>query len=152
MFSILGGVWLRRSLGTDHVCLLGVRQQYARYKGPYFHQLTPEHLRQPPKAWLEFLCASKRGSDGVAYNLPLHISMLCERMEENMIFYLVRSHLPGEGSTSKRPHTETPLCASFHVLCSDICLGRAGKLRHDTGSLWATHTVSRTPDSHGIVV
>ncbi|BDA51413.1 hypothetical protein COCOBI_18-2910 [Coccomyxa sp. Obi] len=75
---------LKRSLGITG----GLRQQYARYRRPFLHQLTTDNLRQPPKGWLQFACATRRETDGVAYNLPQHVAMLCERMEENLVFYL----------------------------------------------------------------
>lgn len=71
------------------VCMAGLRQQYARYRGPFLHHLNTDNLRQAPKGWLEFACATRGEADGVAYNLPLHVAMLCERMEENIVFYLV---------------------------------------------------------------
>jgi hypothetical protein len=39
---------------------------------------------------MQFLYASEDRTSLTAYNLPSHFSMLCERLEENLVYYLVR--------------------------------------------------------------
>ena len=58
------------------------------------YQLTTEHLQQLPRPWPEFMYASRTirtGSRELAYNVPAHSRMLWERMEENLVYFLVRS-------------------------------------------------------------
>ena len=65
---------------------------YERYRGPYLHQLTLDHLRQQPKSWPDFFYAPLRpaaAGGAAAYNVPSHTLMLCERMEENLVHFLV---------------------------------------------------------------
>ena len=69
------------------------RQQYERYKGPFLYQLTAKHLQQLPRPWPEFMYSFTHGSGEMAYNVPAHTRMLWERMEENMVYFLVRCHL-----------------------------------------------------------
>ena len=68
--------------------------------------------------------------------------MLCERMEENVIFYMVRRHFAGVGLI----RNASPAC-HFRALDPSVLTAArcAGELLHLTGSLWTTHTVSLTP-------
>ena len=74
-------------------CAAGSRLHYERYRGPYVDQLTLHHLLQQPKAWPDFFYAPPRpqaANEAAAYNVPSHTLMLCERMEENLVHFLVR--------------------------------------------------------------
>ena len=62
-----------------------------RYKGPYLSQLSLDVIEQPPKPWPDFLVGSSAANNQMAYNLPSHTSMLMDRLEENLVFFLVRA-------------------------------------------------------------
>lgn len=66
------------------------RAGYERYRGPYLHQLTVEDLRKAKPLWQEFFYNGDSTAGWQdAYNAPEHLGMLQERMEENLIYYLV---------------------------------------------------------------
>ena len=72
----------------------GSRPSYQRYKGPYLEQLTASDLQRQPQDWQNFagVQPQSRSSNSWAnhFNVPEHLSMLSERMEENLVHFLVR--------------------------------------------------------------
>lgn len=66
---------------------------YERYQGPYLHQLTVDDLRKTKPTWQQFFYNGTSAAGWQdAYNVPEHLGMLQERMEENLVYYLVTSH------------------------------------------------------------
>lgn len=62
------------------------RSFYKRYKGPYLESIPRDAWKQPPKSWRHFFYGQT--SDAV-YNVPEDAQHLQERMEENVVTYLV---------------------------------------------------------------
>ena len=104
------------------VCAADDRQQYERYKGPYLYQLTAEHLQQPPRPWPEFMYTFPSGSRESAYNVPAHTRMLWERMEENVVYFLVRDLVSSKADEASKCRHAVPLTCM---------LSFPGKLHHD---------------------
>lgn len=69
---------------------VGGSQPTRRYKGPYVSELTMDSVRQSPKPWPAFFMGEHGGTSRAAYNLPADTTMLLDRLEENLVFYLVR--------------------------------------------------------------
>ena len=65
-------------------------QPTRRYKGPYVSELSMDSLRQSPKPWPAFFMGEHGGTSRAAYNLPADTTMLLDRLEENLVFFLVR--------------------------------------------------------------
>ena len=63
------------------------RQRYQRYKGPFLEQLGLADLQAQPRPWRLLLSASAAHS--VCFNVPESAVMLQERVEENLVVYLV---------------------------------------------------------------
>ena len=122
----------------------GNRQQYERYKGPYLSQLTAEHLQQQPRPWPEFIYASRTGARDMAYNVPSHTRMLWERMEENMVYFLVCC--PSRCGLCKLPSVHIPVRTRSSYLLSKRCC--AGKLLHDSSGVWGAPHVSSSAVYH----
>lgn len=66
---------------------LDVRSSYKRFRGPHLDQLPHDSWRNPPKSWRHFLYGSVAQ---FAYNVPEDTDHLQERMEENIVTYVVR--------------------------------------------------------------
>ena len=62
------------------------RSSYKRYRGPHLEQLPPDMWRKPPKSWRHFLFGA---AAECAYNVPENTDHLQERMEENIVTYVV---------------------------------------------------------------
>jgi hypothetical protein len=73
----------------------GSRQGY-RYRGPYLEQLTLEAFRRDPRPWRDFFGVGAardrhwRRSLADSYNVPDHLTHLKQRLEENIVYFLVR--------------------------------------------------------------
>lgn len=69
------------------------RSQHRRYQGPYIHQLTLQDLRRQPQDWQHFIGMESHSgpctSWAASFNVPEHVNMLAERLEENLIHFLV---------------------------------------------------------------
>ncbi|KAK9813247.1 hypothetical protein WJX72_011400 [[Myrmecia] bisecta] len=65
------------------------RRNYTRYKGPFLEETRLDSLRAPPRPWPQFLHHGANSSVIVAYNVPEDVRMLCERLDENLVYYLV---------------------------------------------------------------
>ena len=74
------------------------RIQYHHYKGPYLEQLTPQHLRKQPQDWQLFIGMESqtgaRTSWAANFNVPENLAMLGERLEENIMCFLVSQTHP----------------------------------------------------------
>lgn len=66
---------------------LSVRKRYRRYKGPFIEYLTVEDLKKGVKDWREFLHTRNARQD--SYSVPGSLDALMERLEENIVYYLV---------------------------------------------------------------
>ena len=53
-----------------------------------------DSLRQSPKPWPAFFTGDRNGANRAAYSLPADTTMLLDRLEENLVFYLVRTLHP----------------------------------------------------------
>ena len=74
----------------------GRSQPARRYKGPFASELSMDSLRQSPKPWPAFFTGERGGANRAAYSLPADTIMLLDRLEENLVFFLVRTfHLWG---------------------------------------------------------
>ena len=62
------------------------RSFYRHYKGPYLESLTKTCWKKPPKSWRHFFYGQ---SSEFVYNVPEDTEHLQERMEENLMTYLV---------------------------------------------------------------
>lgn len=62
------------------------RSFYRHYQGPYLESLTKHSWKKPPKSWRHFFYGQ---SSELAYNVPEDTQHLQERMEENLVTYLV---------------------------------------------------------------
>ena len=78
-----------------NVCA-GNAQPTRRYKGPYVSELSMQSLSQAPKPWPAFFMGEKSASSRATYTLPADTTMLLDRIEENLVFFLVR--LSGSGN------------------------------------------------------
>ena len=69
------------------------RTQQKRYQGPYIHQLTLQDLRRQPQDWQQFVGVESHAgpcsSWAASFNVPEHLTMLAERLEENLVHFLV---------------------------------------------------------------
>lgn len=63
---------------------------YQRYRGPYLDQLTVEDIKRPAAPWKQFFYNGEHGKWSESYNVPEDLAMLQERMEENVVGYMVR--------------------------------------------------------------
>lgn len=63
-----------------------LRSSYKRYKGPYLEHLPRDVWRAPPKSWRHF--AYGPAADHV-YTVPEDTDHLQERLEENLVTYVV---------------------------------------------------------------
>ncbi len=72
-----------------NVCA-GNAQPTRRYKGPYVSELSMQSLSQAPKPWPAFFMGEKSASSRATYTLPADTTMLLDRIEENLVFFLVR--------------------------------------------------------------
>lgn len=72
---------------------------WRRYHGPHVWDLPVDALRAAPVEWERFLHG---GSLQAAYNVPDSTTMLLERLDENVVTYLVRF------SSSTSSDTQTP--------------------------------------------
>lgn len=61
------------------------RSSYKRYRGPHLERLPHDIWRKSPKSWRHFLI----GAAECVYNLPEDTDHLQERMEENIVTYVV---------------------------------------------------------------
>ena len=68
----------------------GGPQPTRRYKGPYVSEMTMDSLKQSPKPWPAFFMGDNKGTSRAPYNLPADTTMLLDRLEENLVFFLVR--------------------------------------------------------------
>ena len=50
-----------------------------------------DSLRQSPKPWPAFFTGDRSGASRAAYSLPADTTMLLDRLEENIVFFLVRN-------------------------------------------------------------
>lgn len=76
-----------------------IRSQYRRFSGPFLDSLTPEDVQRCHlKSWKEFLPSPETNIKRPcsAFSIPGSVIALCERIEENLFFFLVRQ-------TSKYP-------------------------------------------------
>lgn len=64
-----------------------VRKRYRRYKGPFIEYLTVEDLKRGVRDWREFLHSRNAKMD--SYSVPGSLDALMERLEENIVYYLV---------------------------------------------------------------
>ena len=78
-------MWLCATTGSDNA------KSRSRYRGPRLVDLTLNDLRRREQPWQDFLQGGEVGAWRTAYNLPEHTAHLCERCEENLVFYLVCS-------------------------------------------------------------
>jgi len=82
------------SFSSRNVCA-GNAQPTRRYKGPYVSELSIQSLSQAPKPWPAFFMGEKSASSRATYTLPADTTMLLDRIEENLVFFLVRLFSPG---------------------------------------------------------
>lgn len=68
-----------------------IRSQYKRFKGPFFESLTIEDVKRGPKNWQEFLHAAPKDvkMNLTTYSVPGSIESLTERVDENLVHYMV---------------------------------------------------------------
>ena len=85
---------------AQSACILLV---WRRYQGPHVWDLPVDALRAAPVEWERFLHG---GSLQDAYNVPDSTAMLLERLDENVVTYLVRfpsnTHVPPGWYTCKQ--------------------------------------------------
>ena len=71
----------------------GSRPSYRRYKGPYLEQLKANDLQRQPQNWQSFVGGQSRNGScsswANSFNAPENLGMLAERMEENIVHYMV---------------------------------------------------------------
>ena len=76
------------------------RSFYRRYKGPYLESLTRDSWKRPPKSWRHFFYGQ---SSEFMYNIPENTEHLQERMEENLVTYLVSLQIHANESFLRFP-------------------------------------------------
>ena len=76
------------------------RSFYKRYKGPYLEHLSRDAWKKPPKSWRHFFYGQ---TSEAVYNVPENSEHMQERMEENLVTYLVSCVTERPVRTSSQP-------------------------------------------------
>ena len=76
------------------------RSFYKRYKGPYLEHLSRDAWKKPPKSWRHFFYGQ---TSEAVYNVPENSEHMQERMEENLVTYLVSCVTERQVRTSSQP-------------------------------------------------
>ena len=74
------------------------RKAYRRFKGPYLDEVTLQAVKAQPRDWMLLGAWAYSG----AYNVPEDSAMLQERIEENLVVFLVGS--------GREPRADALLC------------------------------------------
>lgn len=75
------------------------RSFYKRYKGPYLEHLSRDAWKTPPKSWRHFFYGQ---TSEAVYNVPENSEHMQERIEENLVTYLVSCVTERQLHTSKQ--------------------------------------------------
>ena len=94
--------------------LTGVsRQQYQRFRGPFLEELGLADLQAQPRPWQLLL---GRSAAQTAYNMPDSAAMLQERLEDNVVTFLVSCALHATASAGRTGPCLTPACTQVNYL------------------------------------
>ena len=129
---------------------VGGSQSTRRYKGPYVSELSMDSLTQAPKPWPTFFMGDTGGASRGAYSLPADTTMLLDRLEENLVFFLVRKgHIPracaGYPERLWPQHSPPSASAFLHTpffgMPNSVVCCVSGELLDHRCCFWASHNV-----------